>query len=347
MSLYLKYRPRTFKNIVWQYFIKETLLKAISKDKLVWSYLFSWPKWTWKTSVARILAQWVNCQNYINDLCLKCNTCKETLNWQNADIIEIDAASNSSVENIKQTIIKWSQYWPNSNHKYKVYIIDEVHMLSKSAFNALLKIMEEPPKYIIFILATTEIEKIPDTIISRCQVYNFKTINKDDIIWRLEYICKEENIRFDEKWLNYIYNISEWSMRNAIKYLEQYSVEWNIYWEVLENKLGLVWEESIKLLLKHLYLAKKEDYKKVISIYDEIINSGKDIKLFLRNTCFYLRDKIIDEYKKDTPNSEFIKIYSYMMWEFENCIKQLHWAIDWNVTLLVTLSKIISRNIKN
>lgn len=343
MSLYLKYRPQNFWSIVWQNFIKETLNKAIQTNKLVWSYLFTWPKGTWKTSTARIFAQWLNCLNYNKDLCWTCNNCKEFLEWKNIDIMELDAASNSGVENIK-SIIEQTRFAPNINHKYKVYIIDEVHMLSKSAFNALLKIMEEPPSYVIFILATTELDKIPETILSRCQTYHFSNMSNEEIVNRLEFICKEEKIEYDIDWLNKIFKISEWSLRNAIKFLEQYS-SWNNSIKIKDiiDNLWLVNEEIIKDLLKNLYLKQSENYNNVITIYNNVVNSWKDIKLFVKDICFYLLDKIKEEYIKKEPNKEFIKVYSDIMNDFEDALIKMKQSNDINITLLWVLWKIISK----
>jgi len=209
MSLYLKYRPKDFDSLVWQNFIKETLQEAVKSDKTIWAYLFCGPRWTWKTSTARIMAKALNCKN-IKDWnpCNNCEICNAINNENLVDVIEIDAASHTWVDNIRE-LIERAQFSP-SHSKYKVYIIDEVHMLSKWAFNALLKTLEEPPKYVKFILATTETHKVPDTIISRCQRYDFKRISEKDIKDRISYIAKKENITIDEKSFEYISKNSWW-----------------------------------------------------------------------------------------------------------------------------------------
>ena len=180
MSLYLKYRPKDFSSLVWQNFIRDTLKSAVRNNKLVWAYIFTWPRGTGKTSSARIFALAMNCIHPVEgNPCGKCEICTSFKEGKLLDIIEIDAASNTWVDNVRELIEK-AQFTPNRT-KYKIYIIDEVHMLSKWAFNALLKILEEPPSHVKFILATTEIHKVLDTILSRCQRYDFRSIQNSDI----------------------------------------------------------------------------------------------------------------------------------------------------------------------
>jgi len=234
MALYLKYRPQDFKSLVGQEFVKNTLQKAVANEKTVGAYLLCWPRWTGKTSTARILAKAVNCENPDNwNPCNKCNICEAINSESLVDVIEIDAASHTWVDNIRE-IIEKAQFRP-TNAKYKIYIIDEVHMLSKGAFNALLKILEEPPKYVKFILATTETHKVPDTIISRCQRYDMKNISIEDIKSRLEFISKEEKIEIDKESLDYIAQNSWWALRNALSLFEQ----------LVSEIKGLYWKKKI------------------------------------------------------------------------------------------------------
>lgn len=220
IALYRKYRPKTFDEVFGQSAIVQTLRNQIKADRIGHAYLFCGLRGSGKTSIARIFAKAVNCEHTVDgNPCNQCEHCNFK-NDVNPDIIEIDAASNNGVDSIRQ-LIDEVNYKP-TNTKYKVYIIDEVHMLSGSAFNALLKTIEEPPDHAIFILATTEFHKVPDTIKSRCQVYNFKLINLQDIIAGLESILSQENINYFEKdSLEYIARKADGSMRDAISILDQ------------------------------------------------------------------------------------------------------------------------------
>ena len=218
ISLYRKYRPKTFSDVVGQDIIIKILKNSIKNNKISHAYIFSGPRGTGKTSVAKIYAKAVNCLNKCGDVCNECDVCK--LNTDDIiDIVEIDAASNNGVEEIRE--IRNSIKLLPSIMKYKVYIIDEVHMLSTSAFNALLKTLEEPPSHAIFILATTEINKIPATVLSRCQKFDFKKIYKEDIVNRLKYISDCEKIKIDDDILDLIAEISDGGLRDAINLLDQ------------------------------------------------------------------------------------------------------------------------------
>ena len=220
ISLYRKYRPKKFADVIGQDVIIKILKNSISNNKIGHAYIFSGPRGTGKTSTAKIFAKAVNCKNPIDgDVCENCEICK--INSENEiDIVEIDAASNNGIDEIRE--IKNSIKLLPAELKYKVYIVDEVHMLSISAFNALLKTLEEPPAHAIFILATTEINKIPLTVLSRCQKFDFKKITKENIIDRLTYIIKEENIKnISDDILNLIAELSDGGLRDAINLLDQ------------------------------------------------------------------------------------------------------------------------------
>lgn len=288
MTLYLKYRPKDFDNLVWQDFINNTLRQAILKDKLVWAYLFCWPRWTWKTSTARLFAKSINCTNLQNgNPCLECDICKGFEDESLVDIIEIDAASHTWVDNIRE-IIERAQFSP-TKCKYKVYIIDEVHMLSKWAFNALLKILEEPPTHLKFILATTESHKIPETILSRCQRYDFKAINDVDLKKRLEFIAKSEWIKVDEKSLDFILKQASWWARNAISLFEQliYNDEINY-----DNVINTFWIPKTEIL--------QSFYQKLISKDTSLINDFNEIAnnynlwLFFKELLFLISNKMLE-----------------------------------------------------
>lgn len=221
MTLYRKYRPQTFADVVAQDHVKTTLRNAVSRDLVSHAYLFTGPRGTGKTSMARILAKVLNCQNRTedNNPCNECENCRQINDGNLIDIVEIDAASNRGIDEIRE--LKQTLQFRPSFIDNKIYIIDEVHMLTKEAFNALLKTLEEPPDYVYFVLATTEVEKIPDTIISRCQRFDFRRIHDAAISERLAFICEQEKIKAAPEALQLIAHESDGGMRDAISLLEQ------------------------------------------------------------------------------------------------------------------------------
>ncbi len=222
-TIYRKYRPQQFADVTGQEHIIKTIINEINTDKIAHAYLFSGPRGTGKTTLARLLAKSINCQDRKknnHEPCNACSSCIEITAGRSIDVIEIDAASHTGVDNVRENIIENAQFKPTKS-KYKVFIIDEVHMLSTSAFNALLKTLEEPPSHVIFVLATTEQHKLPATIISRCQRFNFKRVGYDDMMKRLAEICKSEKIKVDKKVLERIINKSDGCMRDAESLLGQ------------------------------------------------------------------------------------------------------------------------------
>jgi len=332
MTLYLKYRPKDFNTLVWQDYIKNTLKNACKNDKLVWAYLFCWPRWTGKTSTARIFAKTINCLNpHEGNPCLNCEICKDFASNNLLDIIEIDAASYTWVDNIR-SIIEKAVFMP-TKAKYKVYIIDEVHMLSKWAFNALLKILEEPPEYLKFILATTETHKVPETILSRCQKYDFKSIWDDDMRGRLLYIAKEENISIDDLSMDFIVKNSAWWLRNAISTFEQLiNAENKIIWEEVSKNFNLTDKELFTDFYDLLII---KDYK-VISKLDEI-SQNKDLSIFFKDLLFYIKDTIISKIW-----NEDIKNDIYIFETIETTYQKIKNTFDIKSLFLICISKIIT-----
>ena len=292
-ALYRKYRPKQFEDVSGQNIIIKTLENSVINDKISHAYLFTGPRGTGKTSTAKIFAKIVNCKNLNNATpCNECDSCVQFNNNQNIDIIEIDAASNNGVDEIRELREKVNLV-PNIG-KYKVYIIDEVHMLTTAAFNALLKTLEEPPKHIIFILATTEPHKIPTTILSRCQRFDFKKISVDSILKRLAYICEKENISITDDAIKLIANLSDGGMRDSINLLDQltsYTSD-KITIQDVHDIYGTITNEEIFNFFKYII---NDDMINVFNLINSYESSGKNLSKiveliieFLRNTLIYI-----------------------------------------------------------
>ena len=296
-ALYRVYRPKTFEDVVGQEHIVKTLKNQIKNNNIGHAYLFSGTRGTGKTSTAKIFARAVNCLNPINEEpCNECEICVDTLNDNIMDIVEIDAASNNSVDDIRE--LRESVKYTPSKAKYKVYIIDEVHMLSQGAFNALLKTLEEPPSYVIFILATTEPHKIPATILSRCQRFDFKRVSSKDIADRMSYICEKENIQAEDKALSLIARNSQGALRDALSILDQCmsfgndKIEYN---DVIEL-LGTVNIDELFQLSQSII---DEDTKKSLQILNEFIIWGKDIRNLINDLIDHFRNLMVCKVSKD------------------------------------------------
>lgn len=287
-ALYRKFRPVVFEEVIGQEHITATLRNQILTDNVAHAYLFSGIRGTGKTSTAKIFARALNCLNSIDgNPCNSCENCLAALSDNAIDIIEIDAASNNGVDDIRDLREK-TKYHP-SKMKYKVYIIDEVHMLSIGAFNALLKTLEEPPSYVIFIFATTEIHKIPATIISRCQKYELKRIKQNDIVSLMSNICNESGFTYDQNALEHIARMADGAARDSLSILDQcFAANKNkhITTEVISNVLGLITEETIFDIVNGI---NDGNIKKVFSLLNESINEGKDIKRFINQLIDYYR----------------------------------------------------------
>ena len=290
-ALFLKYRPSTFSDLVGQQVVVKTLQNSLKASKPSHAYIFTGSRGTGKTSTARIFAKGLNCENLTKqgDPCNKCQICQQANDGNLLDIIEIDAASNTSVENIRDLIekIKFSPTYA----RRKVYIIDEVHMLSKGAFNALLKTLEEPPDYAFFCLATTELHKVPETIISRCQTFTFGKFTEKELVDRLSYITKQEKITSSPEALTLIARKAEGGMRDAISALEQLAVEGGnkISLELTQTSLGISNPEQLENLWNFLI---KKDLKKSLEIIQKLNTDGIDLRIFGRDFLEFLQQKI-------------------------------------------------------
>ena len=305
-ALYRKYRPSNFDEVVGQKIVVNTLINAIENNKITHAYIFSGPRGTGKTSIAKIFAKTINCEHPINHIpCNECSNCIDYNNKKTVDIIEIDAASNNGVDEIRN--LKSSVNLVPNNSKYKVYIIDEVHMLSTSAFNALLKTLEEPPRYVIFILATTELYKVPETIVSRCQNFDFGRITISNIVNRLSYICECESIKIDDEALKAIAIYSNGGMRDAIGLLDQLSSYKNelitvndvddicglVSNEQMFNLINDLLENNLKSVINNI-IKYNDDGKNLLIIFEKMVDTFKDLLIY-NNASDYFTDKNVKE----------------------------------------------------
>jgi DNA polymerase-3 subunit gamma/tau len=306
-ALYRKFRPLNFSEMVGQEHITRTLRNQVIEQRVGHAYLFNGGRGTGKTSAAKILARAVNCLNPKDgEPCNECEICKAILSGSLTDVVEMDAASNNSVEDIRA--IRDEVNFLPTRAKYRVYIIDEVHMLSTGAFNALLKTLEEPPEHVKFILATTEPQKLPATILSRCQRFDFKRISTQDIIKRLGIICKESNIQISKEALELIAILSEGAMRDAISILERCAAEQTE--EINEDKVrDLVGIPKITYINKLAKGIINKEPEEAINIVNTILEEGKDIDNFLWELIKYIKDILVykSTSKLEVYNQEEIK----------------------------------------
>ncbi len=300
-ALYRMFRPQSFEDVVGQEHVTKTLRNAISKSKQSHAYIFSGPRGTGKTSIAKVFAKALNClERTDGEPCNECEICKGITRGTNSDVIEIDAASNNGVDEIRNIRDK-VKYAP-SESKYKVYIIDEVHMLTTGAFNALLKTLEEPPAHAIFILATTEPHKIPPTIISRAQRFDFKAISQDEIVERLKFVADTQEIKYDDAALEFIAKASEGGMRDALSIMDQAIAFGDDYLTIQDalNVTGSVDERALDELFKEVVSG---DVKSAFSTYHQFISEGKEVNRLINDMIYFVRDTIMN--KTSDTEAEF------------------------------------------
>lgn len=287
IALYRKWRPKNFEDVVGQSHITETLQKAIDTDKVAHAYLFSGPRGTGKTSTAKIFARAMNCvHGPTSHPCNECEVCRHIMSGESLDVVEIDAASNRSIEDIR-TLRETIKFMPAEGHK-KIYIIDEVHMLTTEAFNALLKTLEEPPAHVIFILATTEPERIPMTILSRCQRYEFRRITSDDIAKRLLYVAGQEQIDLTKGAAHILAVQADGGMRDALSMLDQCvsNTSGTIDEGIVRDLLGLIGKDWLFSLAQAIFDGKGDV---IIKAVDDVIHMGKEPRVILTELLVHLR----------------------------------------------------------
>ena len=316
-ALYRKYRPTNFSSIVGQDVIVDILKNSIINNKVSHAYLFTGPRGTGKTSTAKILAHAVNCLNFTDDICGECSICK-SLDFNDSDIVEIDAASNNGVDEIRS--LRDNVNLMPAFCKYKIYIIDEVHMLSTGAFNALLKTLEEPPSHVIFILATTEPNKIPLTILSRCQRFDFNKINMNDLVSRLKYIVNEEDRVVSDNILEQIAKISDGGLRDAINLLDQVLSlpDENISIDEVEKLSGKISTQSVYELFSYII---NNDLVSILNFSTYMFDNGKNYKDLADSMLSFLRDISINMEVSNYFDKPYSELLSKISISFDNLIK--------------------------
>ena len=356
-AIYRKFRPTTFDDVLGQEHITTILKNQIKNDNIAHAYLFSGTRGTGKTSTARIFARAINCEGEG----VPCNTCdifRGIIEESVMDIIEIDVASNNSVEDIRE--LRENSKYPPSNCRYKVYIIDEVHMLSKGAFNALLKILEEPPVHLVFILATTEPQKLPATILSRCQRYDFKRVSVENIVKNMKKIIKEVGVEVENSALELIARNSDGAMRDALSILDQCIsfTEGVVTTDYVISVLGIVNNDLMFSVVDDII---KRDVESVLESLDEVIREGIDIKQFIKDLILHFRNIMVAKASQNLENSidgteefieririqskdiELVQIINFLnlLSETENKAK---WSTQPKIILEVDLINMMSKN---
>lgn len=287
-ALYREYRPQNFSEVKGQDVIVKALTNQLKRKKIGHAYLFSGTRGTGKTTMAKLFAKAVNCTNLgeNGEPCNQCENCKASMNGSSPNVFEIDAASNNGVDNVRE--IRDNIMYKPIGAKYRVYIIDEVHMLSSGAFNALLKTLEEPPEHVIFILATTETQKVPATIFSRCQHYAFKRVKTEEIKKNLLEILQKEGVAAEDKAVEYIARAGDGSMRDALSILEQcISFDTNLTFKGVLSTLGT---SDVSLIRNLMWYVSQKNREKAVDIIEKVVASGVDYKKFADDVIWYLRN---------------------------------------------------------
>ena len=355
LALYRKFRPLVFEDVVEQEYVVKTLRNAVMSDRIAHAYLFCGTRGTGKTTMAKIFSRAINCLHPNNgDPCNECEICKGILNGSLLDVVEIDAASNNSVDNIRE--LRDEVVYAPTSAKRKVYIIDEVHMLTTGAFNALLKTLEEPPEHVVFILATTEPNKLPSTILSRCQRYDFKRISVGSIAANVKYICQQSGGKIEEDAAALIARLADGALRDAMSILDQclaVGQELITYEQVLEVA-GIVNDSFVGNMVDSIY---NRDVGTILKLVEQLIMDGKEPSLFLTDLITYYRNMLVC--KISNGNKEMLQIHEaafqrlseeaknhdsdsimYIMKELSDLQASLKWATQGRILLEVGLVKL-------